>query len=91
MIGKLFTKVYPNTDSEWILNFYDTNDVIEVRATLANITTFTSGSGTDTGVVTISTDGVTYGAISYPFTPTVQTYYFKRATILVDGEFILSE
>jgi hypothetical protein len=77
-------------DLFWTLNFNGTTDVITLLATVGNIGTFTSGSGTNVGTITVSTDGVTYGTLSFPFTPTaVTTYYFKRSTATVSGVFNL--
>ena len=75
----------------WELNFNGTDDVIFVPCTTTNMGTFSSGSGTDVGTVTISTDGITYGSISYSFTVTNgTTYYFKRSTATVTGVFKLA-
>ena len=77
-------------DLFWTLNFNGTTDVITLLATVGNVGIFTSGSGTNFGTVTISTDGVTYGTLSFPFTPTAgNTYYFKRSTATVSGVFNL--
>lgn len=73
-------------DLFWELNFNGTDDVIYIPATTNNAGTLTSGSGSNVGTVTVSTDGVTYGALSFPFTPTATTtYYFKRSTATVSG------
>lgn len=76
---------------EWILQFIDQTDVIQVVADANNIATFTSGSGANIGVMEVSTDGVTYTPISYPFTPTAGTYYFKRSTALITATYTISE
>lgn len=79
------------TDLFWELNFNGTDDVIFVPATVGNVGTFTSGSGTNVGTITVSTDGVTYGALSFPFTPIAgTTYYFKRSTATVNGFYNLN-
>lgn len=74
----------------WELNFNGTDDVIYIPATTNNVGTLTSGSGSNVGTVTVSTDGVTYGALSFPFTPTATTtYYFKRSTATVSGTYTI--
>lgn len=73
-------------DLFWELNFNGTDDVIYIPATTNNVGTLTSGSGSNVGTVTVSTDGVTYGTLSFPFTPSATTtYYFKRSTATVSG------
>lgn len=75
----------------WELNFNDTDDVIFIPCTVNNAGTFASGSGTDVGTIAISTNGITYGSISYSFTVTDgTTYYFKRSTATVTGVFTLT-
>jgi hypothetical protein len=72
----------------WELNFNDVDDIIFIVATASNIGTFTSGSGTDVGTIEVSTDGVNYVALTFPFVPVVATtYYFKRSTFLVTGNY----
>lgn len=74
----------------WELNFNGTDDVIYIPATTNNVGTLTSGSGSNVGTVTVSTDGVTYGTLSFPFTPTATTtYYFKRSTATVSGAYTM--
>jgi hypothetical protein len=73
-------------DLFWELNFNGTDDVVYIPATTNNVGTLTSGSGSNVGTITVSTDGVTYGALSFPFTPSATTtYYFKRSTVTVSG------
>ena len=75
----------------WELNFNGTDDVIYIPATVNNVGTLTSGSGSDVGTITLSTDGVTYGALSFPFTPVNgTTYYFKRSTATVNGTYTMT-
>src|SRR5690554_4175992 len=76
---------------EWVLQFIDQTDVIQVLADANNIATFTSGSGANIGVMEVSTDGVTYAPITFPFTPSVGTYYFKRSTALITATYTISE
>ena len=76
---------------EWVLQFIDQTDVIQVVADAGNIATFASGSGANIGVMEVSTDGVTYSTISYPFTPTAGVYYFKRGTALITATYTISE
>ena len=74
----------------WELNFNGTDDVIYIPATTNNVGTLTSGSGSNVGTVTVSTDGVTYGTLSFPFTPiATTTYYFKRSTATVSGAYTM--
>lgn len=75
----------------WELNYNGTDDVIFIPCTTNNTGTFASGSGSNVGTITISTDGITYGSISYPLTVTSgTTYYFKRSTATVTGVFTLT-
>src|SRR5690554_3367904 len=76
---------------EWVLQFIDQTDIIQVLADANNIATFTSGSGANIGVMEVSTDGVTYAPITFPFTPSVGTYYFKRSTALITATYTISE
>lgn len=79
-----------SNDLFWTLNFNGTTDVITLLATVGNVGTFASESGTNVGTITVSTDGVTYGALTFPFTPiSGTTYYFKRSTATVNGVFNL--
>jgi hypothetical protein len=74
----------------WQLNFNGIDDVIFVEAVTAeNIGTLTSGTGTNVGTITVSTDGgTTYGALSFPFTPVNgTTYHFKRSSTSVSGKY----
>jgi len=74
----------------WELNYNGTDDVIFIPATVNNVGTLTSGSGSNVGTITVSTDGVTYGALSFPFTPVNgTTYYFKRSTATVTGAYTM--
>src|SRR5690606_20798431 len=91
MSGETTTVTIPNPPIEWVLQFFNQNDVIQVEATSNNITTFANGSGVDVGSIEVSDDGVTYTPISFPFTPTVGTWYFKRSTALVTGSYTISE
>lgn len=74
---------------EWVLQFIDQTDVIQVVADAENIATFTNGFGANVGSIEVSTDGVTYVPISYPFTPTVGIYYFKRSTALITATYTM--
>lgn len=76
---------------EWVLQFIDQTDIIQVVADAGNIATFTSGSGANIGTMEVSTDGITYAPISYPFTPSAGTYYFKRSTALITATYTISE
>jgi len=77
-------------DLYWELNYNGTDDVIFIPATVNNVGTLTSGSGSNVGTITVSTDGVTYGALSFPFTPiAATTYYFKRSTATVTGSYTM--
>ena len=77
-------------DLYWELNYNGTDDVIFIPATVNNVGTLTSGSGSNVGTITVSTDGVTYGALSFPFTPiATTTYYFKRSTATVTGSYTM--
>lgn len=76
---------------EWQLQFFNQTDVIQLEATANNIAIFTSGVGTDVGTIEVSTDGVTYSPLVFPFSPTVGTWYFKRSISLVTGSYTISE
>jgi hypothetical protein len=77
-------------DLFWELNYNGTDDVIFIPATVNNVGTLTSGSGSNVGTITVSTNGVTYGALSFPFTPVAATtYYFKRSTFTVTGSYTM--
>jgi hypothetical protein len=77
-------------DLFWELNFNGTDDVISIPATVNNVGVLDNGSGTNVGTITVSTDGVTYGTLSFPFTPTAgTTYYFKRSTATVNGAYTM--
>ncbi len=78
-------------DLYWELNFNGTDDIIFIPATVNNVGTLTSGTGSNVGTITVSTDGVTYGALSFPFTPiSGTTYYFKRSTATVTGAYAMT-
>jgi hypothetical protein len=77
-------------DLFWELNYNGTDDVIYIPATVNNVGTLTSGTGSNVGTITVSTDNVTYGALTFPFTPVNgTTYYFKRSTATVNGTYIM--
>lgn len=76
---------------EWQLQFFNQANVIQLEATLNNIASFESGVGTDVGTIEVSNDGVTYTPLIFPFSPTVDTWYFKRSSSLVTGVYIISE
>jgi hypothetical protein len=77
-------------DLFWELNYNGTDDVIYIPATVNNVGTLTSGTGSNVGTITVSTDNVTYGALTFPFTPVNgTTYYFKRSTATVDGTYTM--
>jgi hypothetical protein len=74
----------------WELNYNGTDDVIYIPATASNVGTLTSGTGSNVGTITVSTDNVTYGALTFPFTPVNgTTYYFKRSTATVNGTYTM--
>lgn len=75
----------------WELNYNDTDDIIFIPATANNVGTLTSGSGANVGTIDVSTDGVSYSALSFPFTPVNgTTYYFKRSTATVTGSYTMT-
>jgi hypothetical protein len=77
-------------DLFWELNYNGTDDVIYIPATVNNVGTLTSGTGSNVGTITVSTDNVTYGALTFPFTPVNgTTYYFKRDTATVNGTYTM--
>lgn len=76
---------------EWILQFFNQTDIIQVEATPDNIATFTGGFGVNVGTIEVSGDGVTYAPLSFPFSPTVGIWYFKRSSSLVSGSYTISE
>jgi len=78
-------------DLFWELNYNGTDDVIYIPATANNVGTLTSGAGSNVGTITVSTDNVTYGALTFPFTPVNgTTYYFKRSTATVNGTYTMT-
>jgi hypothetical protein len=78
-------------DLFWELNYNGTDDVIYIPATVNNVGTLTSGTGSNVGTITVSTDNVTYGALTFPFTPVNgTTYYFKRSTATVNGTYTMT-
>jgi hypothetical protein len=78
-------------DLFWELNYNGTDDVIYIPATASNVGTLTSGTGSNVGTITVSTDNVTYGALTFPFTPVNSTtYYFKRSTATVNGTYTMT-
>ena len=74
---------------EWQLQFFNLRDSIQVEATPENIATFGSGLGINIGTIEVSNDGVTYTPLIFPFSPTVDTWYFKRSSSLATGVYIL--
>jgi hypothetical protein len=77
-------------DLFWELNYNGTDDVIYIPATVNNVGTLTSGTGSNVGTITVSTDNVTYGALTFPFTPVNgTTYYIKRSTATVNGTYTM--
>lgn len=92
MIGKLFTKVGGGADTySWKFQFIDQTDTIqiEVDATMLHTFQFASGAGANIGTIEVSTDGVNYTPIMYPFTPTVGTLYFKRSIALITATYTM--
>ena len=90
VVGNVITvEDCPIQINQWELQFIGTTDLIAVNVTLANQHTFTSETEANTGDVTYSTDGTTFVAITFPFTPTVGLRYFKRPIALVTGTYIL--
>ena len=79
-------------DLYWQMDFLDTDDVAFITANALNVGTLTTVlTSTNVGTITISTDGITYGAFSLPFTPVSGTdYYFKRSTATVTGQYVIS-
>jgi hypothetical protein len=75
----------------WELNYNDTDDIIFIPATVNNVGTLTSGTGSNVVTIDVSTDGVTYVALTFPFTPVNgTTYYFKRSTATVSGVYTMT-
>jgi hypothetical protein len=75
----------------WELNYNGTDDIIFIPATVNNVGTLTSGTGSNVGTIDVSTDGVTYAALTFPFTPVNgTTYYFKRSTATVSGVYTMT-
>jgi hypothetical protein len=74
----------------WELNYNDTDDLISIPATANNVGTFTSGSGSNVGTIEVSTDNVTYVALTFPFTAILgTTYFFQRSTATVSGTYTM--
>lgn len=89
LVGNDLTLTFTK-DLFWELNFNSTDDIIFIPATVNNVGTLTSGTGSNVGTITVSTDGVTYGALSFPFTPiSATTYYFKRSTATITGAYTM--
>ena len=78
-------------EKSWVIQFIDKVEEIQMLANIGNIATFSSGSGADIGTLSVSTDGTTFAPISYPFTPSVGRYWFKRSTFLVSAEYKMIE
>jgi hypothetical protein len=75
----------------WELNYNGTDDIILIPATANNVGTLTSGTGSNVGTIDVSTDGVSYAALTFPFTPVNgTTYYFKRSTATVTGSYTMT-
>jgi hypothetical protein len=75
----------------WELNYNGTDDIIFIPATVNNVGTLTSGTGSNVGTIDVSTDGVSYAALTFPFTPVNgTTYYFKRSTFTVTGSYTMT-
>jgi hypothetical protein len=78
-------------DLFWELNYNGTDDVIYIPATVNNVGTLTSGTGSNVGTITVSTDNVTFVSLTFPFTPVNgTTYYFKRSTATVNGTYTMT-
>jgi hypothetical protein len=78
-------------DLFWELNYNGTDDIIFIPATASNVGTLTSGTGSNVGTIDVSTDGVSYAALTFPFTPVDgTTYYFKRSTFTVTGSYTMT-
>jgi hypothetical protein len=77
-------------DLFWELNYNLTDDLISIPATVSNVGTLTSGSGSNVGTIEVSTDNVRFVALTFPFTPISGTiYYFKRSTATVSGTYTM--
>jgi hypothetical protein len=77
-------------DLFWELNYNGTDDIISIPATANNVGTLTSGSGSNVGTIEVSTDNVTFVALTFPFTPiSGTTYFFKRSTATVSGTYTM--
>jgi hypothetical protein len=92
IVGNVVTiEVLPIKDLFWELNYNGTDDVIYIPATASNVGTLTSGTGSDVGTITVSTDNVTFVSLTFPFTPVNgTTYYFKRSTATVNGTYTMT-
>ena len=84
-------KVVVADTEKWVLKYKDQTEEIIIDVDAGMIATFASGSGANIGTMEISTDGVTYTPISYPFTPSVGAYYFKRSTALITATYTMIE
>lgn len=77
----------PN-DLVWTINFREQSEKEIIPCIECNVGILDSGSGNDFGTITVSTDDIVYSALVFPFTPIVgNTYYFKRSTFLVSGDY----
>jgi hypothetical protein len=75
----------------WELNYNGTDDIISIPATVNNVGTLTSGSGSNVGTIEVSTDNVTFVALTFPFTAiSGTTYFFKRSTATVSGTYTMT-
>lgn len=73
----------------WKFQFIDQTDTIQIEVDATMLHTFASGSGVNIGTMEVSTDGVTYAPITYPFTPSVGTLYLKRSTALITATYTM--
>lgn len=75
----------------WKFQFINQTDTIQIEVDTSMLHTFTSGSGVNIGTMEVSTDGVNYTPITYPFTPSVGTLYFKRSTALITATYTMNQ
>ena len=80
-----------NSIIDWELVFESTDKFIKIDVDANNVGVFTRSNGSNYGSIEVSTDDITYTALTIPFSPIIgTTYYFKRTTFAITGFFNLN-